>query len=168
MMSFDDRPQSPVEPVQNLLVGFALLSHGHSSHWRSACMGPHKYSPNIEPIRDRRTLLKGLTYVPGVIITDKLKRYGAAKREILPGMEHRQHRSLNNRAKHSHQPARQRERRLQRFKSPGHAQCFPSAYGPIASHVRPRRHLLPAPEYRQEMTQRFQLWREMTGTAMAA
>jgi hypothetical protein len=45
-----------------------------------------------------RKLLKGLTYVPRVIITDKLKSYGAAKREILPGVEHRQHRYLNNRA----------------------------------------------------------------------
>ena len=44
-----------------------------------------------------RTLLKGLTYVPRVIITDKLKSYGAAKREILPAVEHRQSRSLNNR-----------------------------------------------------------------------
>jgi len=38
-----------------------------------------------------RKLLKGLQYVPRVIITDKLKSYGAAKREILPGVEHRQH-----------------------------------------------------------------------------
>ena len=45
-----------------------------------------------------RKLLKGLTYVPRVIVTDKLKSYGAAKREILPGVEHRQHRYLNNRA----------------------------------------------------------------------
>jgi len=68
-----------------------------------------------------RKLLKGLTYVPRVIITDNLKRYGAAKREILPGMEHRQHCSLNNCAENSHQPPRQRERCVQRFKSPGHA-----------------------------------------------
>jgi putative transposase len=45
-----------------------------------------------------RKLLKGLAYVPRVIVTDKLKSYGAAKREILPGVEHRQHRYLNNRA----------------------------------------------------------------------
>jgi len=115
-----------------------------------------------------RKLLKGLTYVPWVIITDKLKSYGAAKREVLPSVEHRQHRYLNNRAEISHQPTRQRERRMQRFKSPGHAQRFLSAYGPIASHFRPRRHLLPAPEYRHEMAQRFQIWREMTGTVMAA
>jgi hypothetical protein len=53
-----------------------------------------------------RKLLKGLTYVPRVIVTDKLKSYGAAKREILPGVEHRQHRYLNNRAENSHQPTR--------------------------------------------------------------
>jgi putative transposase len=92
-----------------------------------------------------RKLLKGLTYVPRVIIMDKLTSYGAAKREVLPSVEHRQHRNLNNRAEHSHQPTRQRERRMQGFKSPRHAQRFLSAYGPIAQHFRPRRHLLPAP-----------------------
>ena len=64
-----------------------------------------------------RKLLKGCQYVPRVVITDKLKSYGAAKREILPGVEHRQHRYLNNRAENSHQPTRQRERRMQGFKS---------------------------------------------------
>jgi putative transposase len=68
-----------------------------------------------------RKLLKGLKYVPRVIITDKLKSYAAAKREILPGVEHRQHRYLNNRAENSHQPTRQRERHMHRFKSPAHA-----------------------------------------------
>src|SRR5258708_27613793 len=53
-----------------------------------------------------RKLLKGLQYVPRVIITDKLRSYGAAKREILPGVEHRQHKGLNNRAENSHQPTR--------------------------------------------------------------
>src|SRR6266581_1213728 len=51
-----------------------------------------------------RKLLKGLRYVPRVIITDKLKSYGAAKREILPGVGLRQHKGLNNRAENSHQP----------------------------------------------------------------
>jgi putative transposase len=114
-----------------------------------------------------RKLLKRFRYVPRVIITDKLKSYGAAKREILPGVEHRQHRYLNNRAENSHQPTRQRERRMQGFKSPGHAQRFLSAYGPIAQHFRPRRHLLSAHAYRQEMVQRFQSWQEVTGLAAA-
>src|SRR5215813_1063063 len=114
-----------------------------------------------------RKLLKGLTYVPRVIVTDKLKSYGAAKREILPGVEHRQHRYLNNRAENSHQPTRQREQRMQRFKSPGHAQRFLSAYGPIAQHFRPRRHRFSAPAYREEMRQRFATWRAITGLPTA-
>lgn len=59
-----------------------------------------------------RKLFNGLAYILRVIITDKLKSYGAAKRELLPGVEHRQHRYLNNRAENSHQPTRQRERRM--------------------------------------------------------
>jgi putative transposase len=55
-----------------------------------------------------------------------------------------------------------------RFKSPGQAQRFLAAHGPITSHFRPRRHLYSAPVYRQQMTHRFQTWREMTGAAMAA
>jgi putative transposase len=115
-----------------------------------------------------RKLLKGLRYVPRAIITDQLKSYGAAKRELLPGVEHRQQRYLNNRAENSHQPTRQRERRTQRFKSTGHAQRFLSAYGPIVSHFRPRPHQLSALAYRREMRQRFRTWREITGLAMAA
>jgi putative transposase len=115
-----------------------------------------------------RKLRKGLAYVPRVIITDQLKSYGAAKREVLPTVEHRQHRYLNNRAENSRQPTRQRERRMQGFKSPGHVQRFLAAYGPIAQHFRPRRHRLSAPAYRQEMSQRFQIWREVTELAPAA
>ena len=51
-----------------------------------------------------RRLLKGLQYVPRVVITDKLKSYGVAKRELLPNVEHRESRYLNNRAENSHQP----------------------------------------------------------------
>jgi hypothetical protein len=67
---------------------------------------------------------------------DQLKSYGAARRDILPGVEHRQHWYLNNRAGHSHQPTRLHERHMGRFKSPGHAQRFLSAYSPVASHFR--------------------------------
>ena len=115
-----------------------------------------------------RKLLKGLQDVPRVVSTDKLKSYGAAKREILPGVEHRQSRYLNNRCENSHRPTRQREYRMQGFKSAGHAQRFLSAYGPIAQHFRPRRHLLSASAYRHEMRQRFASWAEITGTERAA
>jgi putative transposase len=115
-----------------------------------------------------RKLLKGCQYIPRVIVTDKLASYGAAKHELLPSVEHRQHRYLNNREENSHQPTRQRERTMRRFKSAGQAQRFLAAYGPIASHFRPRRRRLGARNYRQAMIQRFQSWREITGTFMAA
>jgi putative transposase len=103
-----------------------------------------------------RKLLKRWQYVPWVLITDRLKSDGAAKPERLPGVAHRQPRYLNNRAENSHQPTRQRERRMQGFKSPGQAQHFLSAYGPIAPHVRLRRHRLSASAYRQDMRHRFE------------
>ena len=115
-----------------------------------------------------RKLLKGLGYIPRVIITDKLRSYGAAKKEILSSVEHRQHKVLNNRAENSHEPTRERERRMRGFKSAGHAQRFLSAYGLIASYFRPRRHRLKAQDYRDEMKQRFQTWRELTGVQAAA
>ncbi len=95
-----------------------------------------------------RKLLKGLQYAPRVIITDKLKSYSAAKAEIMPGVEHRQHKRLNNRAENSHQPTRVREKVMRRFKSAGHAQRFLTAFGIISNHFRPRRHLLTAERYR--------------------
>src|SRR5205823_10584096 len=102
-----------------------------------------------------RKLLKGLEYVPRVIITDKLKSYGAAKREILPGVEHRQHKRLNNRAENSHQPTRLREKKMRKFKSAGQAQRFLSAFGPISGHFQPRRHRLRAQEYHATLQSRF-------------
>ena len=126
----------------------------------------------VQPHRDKvaakrffRKLLKGLQYVPRVLITDKRQSYGAAKAELFPGVEHRQHQGLNNRAENSHQPTRERERRMRRSKSPGHAQRFLSVHGTIASHFRPGRHRLHATAYRQEMAQRFQTWRTVTGLA---
>jgi putative transposase len=154
---------------------FLTINKGRHYLWRAVDQEGHVLDILVQRQRNKqaakkffRKLLKGLTYVPRVIITDKLKSYSAAKREMLPGVEHRQHRYLNNRAENSHQPTRQRERRMQGFKSPGHAQRFLSAYGPIAQHFRPRRHRFSAPVYRQEMSQRFQVWREVTGLAPAA
>jgi putative transposase len=115
-----------------------------------------------------RTRLQGVRDVPRLIITDHLNRDGAATRELLPGVDHRQPRDLNHRAVNLHPPTRQRERRLPGFNSPGQAQRCLSADGPMAPHVRPRRHLRSAPELRHERRQRFQRWGEITGTVMAA
>ena len=114
-----------------------------------------------------RKLLKGLRYVPRVIVTDKLKSDGAAKPEILPGVEHRQPRYLHNRAENSHPPTRQRERRMQGLSRRARAR-FLAAYGPIAQHFRPRRPRFSAPEYRHVMRDRCQVWGKITGTELVA
>ena len=115
-----------------------------------------------------RKLLRGLRYVPRVVVTDKLRRYAAAKREVLPGVEHRQSRYLNNRAEVSHQPTRRRERQMQRSKSARHAQRFLSAHSRIHNHFQLRRHRLTANEHRAARDAAFRTWREVTGVASAA
>jgi putative transposase len=105
---------------------------------------------------------------PRVIVTDKLRSYGAALKELLPSTEHRQSRYLNNRAENSHQRTRRRERALQRFKSPGHAQRFLSIFEPLNTHFRPPRHLLNAADYRLVMRERFSSWREVAELAATA
>jgi putative transposase len=115
-----------------------------------------------------RRLRKDLAYVPRVIVTDTRASYGAARREVLPRVEHRQHQRLHNRAEHAHQPTRERERRMRRFKRPGHAQRFLAAYGPLAGHCRPRRHRLTALVYRRQRADACTTWREVTGVAAAA
>ena len=115
-----------------------------------------------------RKLLKGQRYVPRVLVTDKLGSYQVAHREFMSSVEHRRSRYLNNRAENSHQPTRQRERAMKRFKSLRHAQRFLSAFSAISAHFRPRRHLLSATEWRTEMADRFAVWRQVTALDTAA
>jgi putative transposase len=78
-----------------------------------------------------RRLLKKTGAVPRVIVTDKLRSYGAAHREAMPSTEHRSHKGLNNRAENSHQPTRQREHTMKGFRSVGGAHSCPHS---VASH----------------------------------
>ena len=112
-----------------------------------------------------RKLLRDLQYVPRAIITDKLKSYAAAKREVLPHTEHRQSKYLNNRIEVSHQPTRRRERQMQRFKSARHAQRFLSTHARIHNHFQFRRHRLTAAQHRAARDGAFEVWRDLTKTA---
>ncbi|MGP3691327.1 IS6 family transposase [Streptomyces sp. IBSNAI002] len=112
-----------------------------------------------------RRLLTTTGQVPRVIVTDKLKSYGAAHREVMPSVEHRSHKGLNNRAENSHQPTRQRERAMKGFRSVGGAQRFLSAFTGISPHFRPHRHLITGSRYRLEMRVRFTIWTQITGAA---
>lgn len=111
----------------------------------------------------RKKLLKKQGYAPRVIVTDKLKSYAAAKKELLPSVEHRQHQGLNNRAENSHQLTRLREKKMRRFKSVTQAQKFLAASELSYQHTQPQRHLLPAFMTRLVMVERMHAWRKMTG-----
>lgn len=99
---------------------------------------------------------------PRVIITDKLRSYGAALKELTPGIEHRQHKGLNNRAEASHRHTRRREKIMERFKSAHQAQRFLSVHDQTAALFRPKRHRMTAAAYQQTRTDAFNLWAQYT------
>ncbi|PRZ43775.1 IS6 family transposase [Tritonibacter scottomollicae] len=76
-------------------------------------------------------LMKRTGLVPKRIVTDKLRSYGAAKREVAPGLDHWSHKGLNNRAENSHLPFRKRERAMHGYRSPGALQRFVSIHSVI-------------------------------------
>jgi hypothetical protein len=96
------------------------------------------------------------------LVTDGLRSYSVAQRAILPGIRRCTSDYLNNRAEKSHRPTRRRERQMQRFKSPSHAQDFLSAHGMTYGHFRPRRHLTTEGRYRRQRANAFRLWRQET------
>ncbi len=95
-----------------------------------------------------RKLLKGQGSTPWQLVTDKLKSYGAAHRMTMPSVNHTTDRYENNRAEVSHQPTRQRERQMRRFKSAGQAQRFLSVHGVILNFFRSARHRMRSESYR--------------------
>jgi putative transposase len=115
-----------------------------------------------------RKLMKRQCRAPRVMVTDKLASYGAAKCQVMPLVEHKKHKGLNNRAENSHQPTRRRERQMKRFKSAGQAQRFLSAHDGINNLFLLRRSQVPATPYRAARSQAFQVWAEVTGVASAA
>ena len=100
--------------------------------------------------------------VPRKIVTDKLRSYGAARKEIIPSVIHCQDQYANNRAEGSHQHTRQQERQMRRFKSPGQAQRFLSIHSQVHNLFRVGRHLLKAHHYRMFRTRSFDTWQQVT------
>ena len=118
----------------------------------------------VQSSRDKAAALRFLRKLfkrwgrPRVMVTDKLRSYGAAKAEIAPGLEHRQHKGLNNRGEASHRHTRRREKIMGRLKSPCQAQRFLSVHDQTASIFRPKRHRLNAQSYRHARSDAFALW----------
>ncbi|MDW3688404.1 IS6 family transposase [Cupriavidus sp. CV2] len=106
--------------------------------------------------------------VPRKIVTDQLRSYPAAKADIpeLANVKHvfvKAAARLNNRAENSHQPTRERERRMRGYRDRKRTQAFLSSFGPIRQHFALKRHLLRASLYRKHLAARFAAWHEFTG-----
>ena len=112
-----------------------------------------------------RKLLKKMNFVPDKLVTDDLRSYGAACRDL--GISHRHERGQwrNNRAENSHQPTRRRERKMQGFKSTGSAQRFLSFHAATYNTFNVQRHLTSASTHRVFRASAMRTWREVTAAA---
>ena len=109
-----------------------------------------------------RKLLKKQGFAPDVLVTDKLRSYGAARSELGLSARHEQGLRANNRAENSHQPTRRRERKMQRFKSPGSAQRFLSVHAAVHNTFNVQRHLTSRRTLRVFRDEAFRTWRAAT------
>jgi len=137
--------------------------------WRAVDQDGDVIDILIQPRRDRhaaerffRRLLKGQGSVPRRLVTDKLRSYAAAQRTVMPSVLHDTGRYKNNRAEVSHQPTRQRERQMRRFKSTAQAQRFLSLHGITQNLFRVGRHLLRAANQRILRARAFVVWNAVT------
>src|SRR5260370_31445615 len=112
-----------------------------------------------------RKLLKKCGFVPDRLITDDLRSYAAAAHDLGIGNRHERGRWKNNRAENSHQPTRRRERKMQRFKSPGSAQRFLSAHAAVFNTFNVQRHLTSAPTHRILRDAAMSTWRQAAAAA---
>jgi len=143
--------------------------------WRAIDQDGYELDVLVQPrrsakaaIRFFKKLLKGLQYVPRVMITDKLRSYKAAKRKLLKTTEHRSHKRLNNHIKVSHQPTRLREKQMRRFKGPPHAQLFLSVFGVLRNWFKIGLYKLSAKERRSKLKEAFALWHQVTSQPYCA
>jgi len=137
--------------------------------WRAVDQDGDVIDILVQSRRDRkaakrffRKLLKGQGSVPRRLVTDKLRSYGAAKRTVMPSVVHSTKQYENNRAEVSHQPTRQRERQMRRFKSAGLAQRFLTVHGVVGNLFRLGRHLICAVHYREFRSRAFFEWQQVT------
>ena len=109
-----------------------------------------------------RKLLKKEGYLPSSIVTDKLRSYSSALRDLGLSRRHETGWRKNNRAENTHQPVRRRERKMQRFKSPGSAQRFLSVHAAVYNHFNSQRHLISRRHHRLFRMAAMVSWRNVT------
>jgi putative transposase len=143
--------------------------------WRAVDQNGFVLDVLVQSRRDRtaarrlmRKLLKRSAAAPRVMITDKVKSYGAARTDMGLRFEHRQHKGLNNRAENSHLPTRRRERIMKRFKSPRQAQKFLSIHDHVANLFHFPRNKLLATDHRATRAKAFSTWAEIAAAPLPA
>ncbi|MGU3401510.1 IS6 family transposase [Brucellaceae bacterium D45D] len=152
-----------------------VITIGGRKHWLWRAVDQDGYVLD-EIIQNRRNtkaakrlltrLLKKRGIVPTRMITDKLRSHGAAKRQVMPHVENRSLKGLNNRAENSHVPLRKRERMMQGFRSPGGLQRFVSVFSAARNHFVPTHSQCSAFQNRVHRIQAIAEWKAAAG-AMA-
>jgi putative transposase len=128
--------------------GKAVVSINGKRHWLWRAVDQDGYVLD-EIVQNRRNtkaarrlltrLMRKQGMLPKRMITDKLRSYGAARRQVMPDVEHRSHKGLNNRAENSHLPLRKRERSMQGFRSSGSLQRFIAIFSTVCNLFVPSR-----------------------------
>jgi len=144
-----DRRQHPLSLARRRRRGRS------SQRDRAAAAGPEA------ALKLMRRLLKRHGYLPDVIVTDRLRSYGAALRDLGLAYRHVTGGRSNNRAEVSHQPTRQRERQRRRFRSPGSAQRFLATHAAVYNHFNFQRHLISRRTLRELRSRAFAGWLEV-------
>jgi putative transposase len=164
------RRQGPLGDTWHLDELFVNIQGRQQYLWRAVDQDGDVIDILVQPRRNLRAaerffrkLLKGQGRTPRRLITDKLRSYSAAHSIVMPSILHSTQQYENNRAEVSHQPTRQRERQMRRFKSVAHAQRFLSVHGLIRNLFRVGRHLLRAVHHRVLRTRSFLEWNDITG-----
>jgi putative transposase len=142
--------RKPPRPTDIWHLDELVISIAGKKHWlwRAVDQAGYVLDEIVQRGRDTKAakrlltrLMKKQGMAPKRITTDKLPSYGAAKRQVMPRVEHRAHKGLNNRAENSHVPLRKRERMMQGFRSAGGLQRFTSVFSAVRNlFVPPRSH----------------------------
>jgi putative transposase len=163
------RRQGRLGDIWHLDEVFIRINGQQQYLWRAVDQDGDVIDIMVQPRRDQRAaerffrkLLRGQGKEPFRIITDKLRSYSAAVRTILCDVAHNTERYTNNRAEASHQPTRQKERQMRRFKSAGQAQRSLSLHAVVQNLFRVGRHLLRSTNHRLLRSRSFAVWRTVT------
>jgi len=163
------RRQGRLGDIWHLDEVFIRINGQQRYLWRAVDQDGDVIDILVQPRRDQRAAerffripLRGQGKEPFQIITDKLRSYSAGMRAILGEVAHNTKRYANNRVEDSHQPTRQRERQMRRFKSAGQAQRFLSLHGVVQNLFRFGRHLLKATNHRLLRSRSFAIWQTAT------